>query len=69
MNLFRNFFAIVLFSLFQKIGERIYWPGSGLEIVEFDLLEIGDDVVFGSRSVIITSTTTCSKKVICVVFR
>ena len=24
--------------------------GSGLDMVEYDLLEIGDDVVFGSRS-------------------
>jgi len=38
-----------------KCGQRIYWPGSGLEgIVEFDLLEVGDDVVFGSRSMIMT---------------
>ncbi len=42
----------------------MYWPGSGLEIVEFDLLTVGDDVVFGSRSVVITSSTTCSKRVI-----
>lgn len=41
----------------------MYWPGSGLEIVEFDLLTVGDDVVFGSRSVVITSSTTCSKRV------
>jgi carbonic anhydrase/acetyltransferase-like protein (isoleucine patch superfamily) len=45
------------------VGKRVYWPGSGLEIVEFDLLEIGDDVVFGSRSVIITSSSSVSKKV------
>jgi hypothetical protein len=32
--------------------------------VEYDLLEIGDDVVFGSRSVVITSTTKASKKVV-----
>lgn len=41
----------------------MYWPGSGLEIVEFDLLNVGDDVVFGSRSVIITSSCAASKKV------
>lgn len=46
-----------------QIGQRVYWPGSGLEIVEFDLLTVGDDVVFGSRSVVITSSTTCSKRV------
>ena len=26
--------------------------GSGLDMVEYDLLEIGDDVVFGSRSAV-----------------
>mmetsp|Transcript_26901 Transcript_26901/g.73953 ORF Transcript_26901/g.73953 Transcript_26901/m.73953 type:complete len:1741 (+) Transcript_26901:300-5522(+) len=48
-----------------KIGKRVFWPGhqpvfSG----EFDLLEVGDDVVFGSRSVILTSTLDTSEKVI-----
>jgi acetyltransferase-like isoleucine patch superfamily enzyme len=33
-----------------KAGERIYWPRTGIDLVEFDLLEVGDDVVFGSRS-------------------
>ncbi len=46
------------------MGKRVYWPGSGLEIVEFDLLTIGDDVVFGSRSVVITSSTEESKPVV-----
>jgi hypothetical protein len=32
--------------------------------VEFDLLEVGDDVVFGSRSVVITSSTVASKRVV-----
>ena len=47
-----------------KIGKRIYWPGSGLDLVEFDLLEVGDDVVFGSRSVVLTSTAKRSAKVV-----
>merc|ERR1719502_593673 len=38
-----------------KIGQRVYWPGSGLELVEFDLLTVGDDVTFGSRSVYMCS--------------
>ncbi|CAF1595681.1 unnamed protein product, partial [Adineta ricciae] len=33
-----------------RIGKRIYWPGSGLNTYEYDLLTIEDDVVFGSRS-------------------
>lgn len=48
----------------SKIGKRIYWPGSGLEIVEYDLLEIGDDVVFGSRSVVLTSSAKRSARVV-----
>jgi acyl-CoA synthetase (AMP-forming)/AMP-acid ligase II/acetyltransferase-like isoleucine patch superfamily enzyme len=38
-----------------KIGKRVYWPGTGPSIQSFDLLEIGDDVVFGSRSHLVTS--------------
>ncbi|CZR62462.1 related to coenzyme a synthetase [Phialocephala subalpina] len=38
-----------------KVGRRVYWPGTGPTIEDFDLLDIGDDVVFGSRSHIITS--------------
>lgn len=50
-----------------RVGKRIFWPGhqpvfSG----EFDLLEIGDDVVFGSRTSIIASTIeTCEKVIFC----
>jgi len=47
-----------------KVGKRVFWPGhqpvfSG----EFDLIEIGDDVVFGSRSAILTATSDAYKKV------
>ncbi|ORZ14195.1 hypothetical protein BCR42DRAFT_492821 [Absidia repens] len=38
-----------------KVGKRVYWPGSGLNVVEYDLLTIGDDVIFGSRSHILCS--------------
>lgn len=38
-----------------KVGQRVYWPGTGPSIQDFDLLDIGDDVVFGSRSHIVTS--------------
>ena len=31
-----------------------YWPGSGVVCNEHDLLEVGDDAVFGSRSTVIT---------------
>ncbi len=32
------------------MGKRVYWPGSGMQMYDFDLLEVGSDVVFGSRS-------------------
>jgi acyl-CoA synthetase (AMP-forming)/AMP-acid ligase II/acetyltransferase-like isoleucine patch superfamily enzyme/acyl carrier protein len=50
-------------ALGAKIGKYVYWPGSGLEIVEYDLLEVGDNVTFGSRSVVMTSTAIRSGKV------
>lgn len=41
-----------------KVGRRVFWPGhQPLFSGEFDLLEIGDDVVFGSRSVVLMTTT------------
>lgn len=42
--------SVIYRILGAKIGRRVYWPGSGLDIVEVDLLSVGDDVVFGSRS-------------------
>lgn len=59
--------SILYRLLGSKIGKRVFWPGhqpvfSG----EFDLLEIGDDVVFGSRTVILCSTLTrCEKVIFC----
>lgn len=45
--------TFVMRLLGAKCGERIYWPGSGFAgLVEYDLFEVGDDVIFGSRSVI-----------------
>jgi acyl-CoA synthetase (AMP-forming)/AMP-acid ligase II/acetyltransferase-like isoleucine patch superfamily enzyme/acyl carrier protein len=38
-----------------KVGKRVYWPGNGPSIQDFDLVDIGDDVIFGSRSQLITS--------------
>ena len=51
-------------SLILQVGKHVYWPGSGLDIVEYDLLEVGNDVVFGSRSVVLTSTATRAAKVV-----
>ena len=55
--------SVIFRLLGAKIGKYVYWPGSGLEIVEFDLLEIGDNVTFGSRSIVMTSSAEGSKKV------
>jgi len=51
----------------SKVGKRVFWPGhQPIFGGEFDLLEIGDDVVFGSRSSIFnTTTTTCEKVILC----
>ena len=56
----------VLYRLLgAKIGKRVFWPGHQFVFSgEFDLLEIGDDVVFGSRSVVLCSTLESSDKVI-----
>lgn len=56
--------SMIYRALGAKVGKRVYWPGSGLDIVEYDLLEVGDDVVFGSRSIIMTSTSDHSNRVI-----
>jgi len=46
-----------------RVGKRVYWPGSGINCPDPELLEIGDDVVFGSRSELITSDGLGSKKI------
>ncbi|OKL61481.1 hypothetical protein UA08_03423 [Talaromyces atroroseus] len=38
-----------------KVGKRVYWPSVGPMVSDFDLIEVGNDVVFGSRSSLITS--------------
>ncbi|KJZ71459.1 hypothetical protein HIM_09145 [Hirsutella minnesotensis 3608] len=42
----------------SKIGKRVYWPGTGPNVGDYHLLEIGNDVVFGSRAHLITSDAT-----------
>ncbi|KAJ6559861.1 hypothetical protein B0H19DRAFT_1210275 [Mycena capillaripes] len=46
-----------------KIGRRVYWPGSGIFCLDPELLEIGDDVVFGSRSEVFTTDRFGTAKV------
>lgn len=47
-----------------KVGKRVYWPGSGVICPEPELLEIGNDVVFGSRSSLLTADRLGSGKII-----
>jgi len=49
--------SIIYRLLGSKIGNRVYWPGSGMNIIQYDLFEVGNDVVFGSRSAILTRTS------------
>jgi len=41
-----------------KVGKYVYWPGSGFKFMEPDLVELGDYVVFGSRSIFMTSDSS-----------
>ena len=56
--------SVVLQLLGAKCGRRIFWPGVMFNLVEFDLLTVGDDVVFGSRSTILCSDTERSAAVV-----
>lgn len=58
----------VLYRLLgAKVGKRVFWPGhQPIFSGEFDLLEIGDDCVFGSRSsIFFTTTGYCEKVILC----
>lgn len=39
----------------SRVGKRVYWPGSGPSVQDYELIHVGDDVVFGSRSHLVTS--------------
>jgi len=59
--------SILYRLLGAKVGKRVFWPGHlPLFTGEFDLLEIGDDVVFGSRAVMFcTTATSCETIKLC----
>jgi acyl-CoA synthetase (AMP-forming)/AMP-acid ligase II/carbonic anhydrase/acetyltransferase-like protein (isoleucine patch superfamily) len=49
--------SILYRLLGANIGQRVFWPGTMLAFDGYyDLLEIGDDVVFGSRSALFCAT-------------
>ncbi|KAF2726197.1 acetyl-CoA synthetase-like protein [Polychaeton citri CBS 116435] len=55
----------VLYRLMgAKVGQRVYWPGTGPSVQDYDQLEIGNDVVFGSRSHLVNSDGYGSEKVV-----
>ncbi|KAF8921420.1 acetyl-CoA synthetase-like protein [Mucidula mucida] len=56
--------SLVYRCMGAKVGKRVYWPGSGLYCLDPELLEIGDDVVFGSRSEILTTDCIGSGKIV-----
>ena len=57
--------SILYRLLGAKVGKRVFWPGHQLVTSgTFDLIEIGDDCVFGSRSALINTTTDRSEKII-----
>ena len=41
---------------------QVYWPGSGVDICEYDLFEVGDHVVFGSRSFVLCADQVRPRK-------
>lgn len=47
--------SVAIRMLGGKVGRRVYWPGTGPSIGDYHLLDIGDDVVFGSRAHLVTS--------------
>ncbi|KAJ3020615.1 UNVERIFIED_CONTAM: hypothetical protein HDU68_010093 [Siphonaria sp. JEL0065] len=47
-----------------KIGKRVYWPGTPIPFHEFDLFEVGDDVVFGSRSILVFTDAVESRPIV-----
>lgn len=58
-----EFTSMAVRALGGKVGKRVYWPGTGPSITDFDLVDIGNDVVFGSRSHLITTDTIGSAPV------
>ncbi|KAJ7582266.1 AMP-dependent synthetase and ligase [Mycena floridula] len=47
--------SVVYRLMGARIGKRVYWPGSGIVCDEPEMLSVGDDVVFGSRSELFTN--------------
>jgi acetyltransferase-like isoleucine patch superfamily enzyme len=59
--------SVLYRMLGAKVGKRVFWPGrQPIFTGEYDLLEIGDDCVFGSRTALFCTTmTSCEKIILC----
>ncbi|KAH6989430.1 hypothetical protein BKA56DRAFT_254672 [Ilyonectria sp. MPI-CAGE-AT-0026] len=55
--------SVALRMLGARVGKRVYWPGTGPSIGDYHLLDVGNDVVFGSRAHLITSDGTGSEAI------
>ncbi|KAH6892875.1 hypothetical protein B0T10DRAFT_400310 [Thelonectria olida] len=47
--------SVALRMLGARVGKRVYWPGTGPSIGDYHLLDVGNDVIFGSRAHLITT--------------
>ena len=47
-----------------RCGARVFWPGSGVEVAEHDLLTVSTDAVFGSRSLVLCSDDESARPVV-----
>lgn len=47
--------SVMYRAMGAEVGKRVYWPGSGIYCPDPELLRVGNDVVFGSRSEVFTS--------------
>lgn len=56
--------SIAVRLLGGRVGRRVYWPGTGPSIGDYHLLNIGNDVVFGSRSHLVTSDGNGSEPIV-----
>ena len=58
-----EYVSMIYRALGAKIGKRVFWPGSGVKIVEYDLFEVGNDVVWGSRCAVYCSDASSAARV------
>ncbi|KXJ90956.1 hypothetical protein Micbo1qcDRAFT_225819 [Microdochium bolleyi] len=55
--------SVAVRMLGGRAGRRVYWPGTGPTIGDYHLVDVGDDVVFGSRSHLVTSDGHGSERI------